>query len=96
MSKLFDAFYDMCEAYNEEKKKQEAEKEALRENFETEEKKYNRGTVISAMAEHGYDSFDMNRILEKVTNSERAEAAVGLIRSKKYDAWDIGRILEKI
>ena len=74
----------------------EETKEELRKEFEEERKsKYNRGTVIAAMAESGrFDSWDMNRVTEACKTPEHAEAAVGLIRTGRYDSFDIRRILE--
>jgi len=95
---LGDFMTALNEHYDEEQKRQEEEKAELRKEFEdtSERKVYNRGTVITAMAEQGWDDYDMRRVLDKVTNSERAEAAVGLIKTGKYDAWDVGRIIEKL
>lgn len=95
---LGDFMTAVSEHYDEEQKKQEEEKAELRKEFEdtSERKVYNRGTVITAMAKRGWDSYDMNRVLSKVSNSEKAEAAVGLIETGKYDAWDVCRIIEKL
>ena len=93
---FFETLVEVCEAYNKESEKEKERKKNLRKEFEKETKDYNRGTVISAMAAQGWDSWDMNRVLEAVTNHEKAEAAVGLINSEKYDSWDICRILDKI
>ena len=95
---LGDFMTALSEHYDEEQKRQEEERAELRKEFEdtSERKVYNRGTVIAAMAEQGWDDYDMRRVLDKVTNSERAEAAVGLIKTGSYDAWDVGRIIEKL
>lgn len=95
---LGDFMTALNEHYDEEQKKQEEEKAELRKEFEdtSERKVYNRGTVITAMAERGWSSFDMDRVLEKVTSPERAEAAVGLIKTGKYDYFDVCRIIEKL
>lgn len=93
---IFSTIENVCDAINEEEKRKEETKKKLREEFETEEKHYNRGTVIAAMAKRGFDSWDMDRVLEGVTNSEKAEAAVGLVESGRYDSWDIARILDQL
>lgn len=95
---LGDFMTALNEHYDEEQKRQEEEKAGLRKEFEdtSDRKVYNRGTVITAMAERGWCSFDMDRVLEKVTSTERAEAAVGLIKTGKYDYFDVCRIIEKL
>lgn len=95
---LGDFMTEVSKYYDEQQQKGEEEKAELRKEFEdtSERKVYNRGTVITAMAERGWDSFDMDRVLEKVTNPERAEAAVGLIKTGKYDYLDVCRIIEKL
>lgn len=76
----------------------EEKKEELRKEFEAEMKeKYNRGTVITAMAEKGWTSYEMGRVLEEIENCEQAEAAVGLIKSgNNYTSYDIARIIRSI
>ena len=93
---LLEAISDACEAINEAEKRKEELKRKLRDEFETEEKRFNRGTVISVMADQNWRSWDMDKVLEKVSNPEQAEAAIGLIKSKKYEGWEIARILDKL
>ena len=95
---LGDFMTEVSKYYDEQQQKGEEEKAELRKEFEdtSERKVYNRGTVIAAMAEQGWDNFDMRKVLDKVTNSEKAEAAVGLIETGKYDAWDVSRIIESL
>ena len=95
---LGDFMTAVSEHYDEERKKQEEEKAELRKEYEdtSEKKTYTRGTVITAMAKLGWDDYDMRRVLNKVTNSEKAEAAVGLIETGRYDAWDVSRIIESL
>ena len=93
---FLEALNQMCEEYNKEQERKEEEKAEMRKEFESEHKVYNRGTVITAMAEEGWDSFDMKRVLEKVDNPEKAEAAVGLIKAGRYDSFDIRRMLEAL
>lgn len=95
---LGDFMTAVSEHYDEEQKKQEEEKAELRKEFEdtSEKKTYTRGTVITAMAKRGWDNYDMKRVLNKVTNSEKAEAAAGLIETGRYDAWDVSRIIESL
>ena len=85
---------DACEKANEEREKEKAQR---REEFEeqTNPKVYNRGTVISAMAENGFDSYGMKKVLKVVQTSEQAEAAVGLINAG-YDWYAISEIVESI
>ena len=92
---LGDFMTEISKNYEEQQKKQEEEKAELRKEFEdtSERKVYNRGTVIAAMAKLGWDSYDMKKVLNAVSNSEKAEAAVGLIETGKYDAWDVCRII---
>lgn len=91
---FFDALATACEAYN--NSISEEEKAERREAFETEDRIYNRGSVMAAMAEQGWDSYDMKRVLKEVSTPEQAEAAVGLVRSGNYDAYDIARLLETL
>lgn len=90
---LFDIIAAGLDANKQINNEEKAEFEKAAESF-SKRKKYTKGTVVDAMAERGWSRFDMRRVLEEVTDSERAEAAVGLIRSGKYDAYDIRRILE--
>lgn len=103
MSVIIDALKEWSDAQKkleeERREKEQKRKEELRKAFETEEKTYNRGSVIAAMANsklRRFDSFDMDRVLSCVTNSEKAEAAVGLIESGMYDSFDIARVLKKL
>ena len=90
---FLDMLFEVCDEYNNSK---EVEKARLKDEFKDAMRDYNRGSVIAAMAERGWDSYAMNRVLEHVTDSERAEAAVGLIKSGKYDSYDIRRILYRL
>lgn len=92
---ILDALAEVCNEYNAQKEQEKADR---RKEFEEapETKVYNRGTVITAMAEQGWGSYDMDRVLEEVTNPEKAEAAVGLINSGNYDWYDVCRVLEKL
>lgn len=99
---FWDEFWDIIitgiEAGNETIRKQEEEKSELRKEFKMGDNQriYTRGTVITAMADQGWDRFDMNRVLDEVTNPERAEAAVDLIRTGNYDAFDVKKIIENL
>ena len=92
------ALAEAYESYEEDMKKREEEKAELRKEFEdtSDRKTYTRGTVITAMAEQEWSSWDMERVLEKITTPERAEAAVGLIRTGNYDYWGVCRIIENL
>ena len=87
------ALAEVCDNYEKEHEEEKAEKRAA---FETEDKVYNRGSVMAAMAEKGWDSYDMRTVLNEVSTPEQAEAAVGLVRSGKYDAYDIRRLLQTL
>lgn len=95
---LGDFMTEVSKYYDEQQQKGEEEKAELRKEFKdtSEKKTYTRGTVIAAMAKLGWDDYDMRKVLDKVTNSEKAEAAVGLIETGKYDAWDVCRIIERL
>ena len=95
---LGDFMTAVSEHYDEQQAKNEEERAELRKEFEdtSEKKTYTRGTVIAVMAEHNWDDYDMRRVLEKVTNSEKAEAACGLIKTGRYDYYDVCRIIEKL
>lgn len=92
---FFEALAEACKEYNE---RQEEERARRRGEFEdnSERKVFNRGTVISAMAKRGWASYKMDRVLNAVSNSEQAEAAVGLIETGKYDCYEIAHIIKKL
>ena len=92
---FLDALAEVCNEYNAQKEQEKADK---RKEFEEapETKVYNRGTVIAAMAEQNWSSFDMDKVLEEVTNPEKAEAAVGLIQAGNYGWYDVCRVLKKL
>lgn len=93
-----DFIMEVGTACEEKQKKEEEERAEVRKEFEdtSEKKTYTRGTVIAVMAEHNWDDYDMRRVLEKVTNSEKAEAAVGLIETGNYDYYEVCRIIERL
>ena len=93
-NELFDIIAAGLDANKQINNEEKAEFEKAAESFSKAKTKCTKGTVVDAMADRGWSRFDMRRVLEEVTDSERAEAAVGLIRSGKYDAYDIRRILE--
>ena len=76
----------------------EERKEELRKEFEEEQNnKYNRGTVVAALAKSGrFDSYDIRRVVGCITTPEQAEAAIGLIESGRYDGYDIRRIISNM
>ena len=91
---FIDGLAKACEMYND--SITEEEKAERRTAFEDEHKAYNRGSVMAAMAEQQWDSYDMKRVLKAVSTPEHAEAAVGLVKSGAYDAYDIARLLEAL
>ena len=98
MHNFWTAFAEVCEEVDKAQKKVEEAKAEERKAFDenVDEKKFNRGTVVSAMAAAGCTSYEMERVLKQVHTPEQAEAAVGLIKSGNYTSYDIERILKTI
>ena len=93
MANFWKVIGEICDSYEE---LNEEKKEELRRQFESEKKEYNRGTVIAAMSEQDWSWFDMDQVLKEVTTPERAEAAVGLIKTGNYGWFDIVNILRRL
>lgn len=90
---LWNALVEVCEEYNKMKEKVD-EKESF--NYDIPETTYDKGSVVAAMAEKGWKSYEMDWVLDAVTNPAQAKAAVGLVKSGKYKWHDITRILENL
>ena len=93
---LLEALLDVCEEYN--RMKEKANEKSIEKEFFSDifaEPVIDKSSVVNAMAEHGWSSFDMKMVLRYVSTPEQAKMAIELI-NRGYGWSDVRDIVRSI